>query len=296
MKLSKKIKLTMASLFAFTLLAACGSNGQTEDSNTGTTKKNGADQLTQIKEAGKLVIATSPDFPPAEFYILKDGKKEIVGSDIALAQAIADEIGVKLEIKATAFDGVLANVQTGSVDFGIAAFVGTDERGAVMEFSDGYQQEAADGFQGVLLSKTNAEKYQTLDELKAAKLTVGAQSASIQYELATTITDAKKIKQFATMDAALLALNSGDVDALTVSTSNVTPMLATFPDLVILPQETFDLDPTQRYATNVIGFPKQNDNAALIELANQVIQENLENGNLEKWRAEYTEMDVNAVE
>lgn len=296
MKISKKLKLTFASLFALTLLAACGSTSKTDGTGESATKSKGTDQLTQIKEAGKLVIGTSPDFPPAEFYILKDGKKEIVGSDIALAQAIADEIGVKLEIKATAFDGVLANIQTGSVDFGIAAFVGTDERGAVMEFSEGYQQEAADGFQGILLTKANAEKYKTLDELKAAKLTVGAQSASIQYELATTITDAKKIKQFATMDAALLALNSGDVDALTVSTSNVTPMLTTFPDLVILPQATFDLDPTQRYATNVIGFPKQNDNAALIEVANKVIQENKDNGNLEKWRAEYTEMAVNAVE
>ena len=55
---------------------------------------------------------------------------------MALVQAIADEIGVELEIKPTDFNGVLANIQTGSVDLGIAAFVGTDERGQVMEFSD----------------------------------------------------------------------------------------------------------------------------------------------------------------
>ena len=98
------------------------------------------------------------------------------------------------------------------------------------------------------------------------------------------------------MDAAILALNSGDVDAIAVSTSHVLPMLETFPDLVILPQESFDLDVDQKYATNVIGFPKTNDNARLIEIANKVIQENLDNGNLEKWRKEYTELAVQAVE
>lgn len=294
MKLKNKFKLAVVGLLSITLLAACGSGDsgkKTEDSQAA-----GTDQLSKIKAAGKLVMATSPDFPPAEFYILKDGKKEIVGSDIALIQAIADEIGVELEIKPTDFNGVLANIQTGSVDLGIAAFVGTDERGQVMEFSDGYQQEAADGFQGVLMTKENAEKYKNLDELKEAKVKVGAQGGSVQYELATTITDPKKIKQFGTMDAAILALNSGDVEVITVSTSHILPMLETFPDLMVLPQETFDLDIDKKYATNVIGFPKTNDNASLIELSNKVIQENLENGNLEKWRKEYTELAVQAVE
>ena len=294
MKLKNKIKLAMVGLLSLTVLAACGSGD--DNKKTDGSKEVGTDQLSKIKAAGKLVMATSPDFPPAEFYILKDGKKEIVGSDVALIQALADEIGVELEIKPTDFNGVLANIQTGSVDLGIAAFVGTDERGQVMEFSEGYQQEAADGFQGVLMTKENAEKYKDLDELKAAKVVVGAQGGSIQFELATTITDEKKIKQFGTMDAAILALNSGDVEVITVSTSHILPMLETFPDLVVLPQETFDLDVDKKYATNVIGFPKGNDNASLIEVANKVIQENLENGNLEKWRKEYTELAVEAVE
>ena len=293
--MKNKFKLAVVGLLTMTVLAACG-GGSTNDTTDGSKSDAGTDQLSKIKEAGKIVMATSPDFPPAEFYILKDGKKEIVGSDVALIQAIADEIGVELEIKPTDFNGVLANIQTGSVDLGIAAFVGTDERGQVMEFSDGYQQEAADGFQGLLMTKETAKKYASLDEIKEAKLQVGAQAGSIQYELATTVTDEKKIKQFGTMDAAILALNSGDVDAITVSTSHVIPMLATFPDLEILPQENFDLDPEQKYATNVIGFPKGRDNKALIEVANKVIKENLENGNLEKWRAEYTKLAVDAIE
>ena len=87
------------------------------------TTSGSTDKLEQIKEAGKIVLGTSPDFPPSEFYILdENGEKQIVGSDISLAQAIADEIGVELEIKATDFNGVLANVQSGSVDMAISGF------------------------------------------------------------------------------------------------------------------------------------------------------------------------------
>ena len=118
-----------------------------------------ADKLEQIKEAGKIVLGTSPDFPPNEFYILdENGEKQIVGSDIALGQAIADEIGVELEIKPTDFNGVLANVQSGTVDMAISGFAQTEERKQVMQFSDGYQRDDSDDYQGILTTKENAEK------------------------------------------------------------------------------------------------------------------------------------------
>ena len=287
-QLKKIMTVGLLSVVTLSLLGACGKSEGKDSKEDG--------QLGKIKAAGKLVLGTSPDFPPAEFYILKDGKKEIVGSDVALAQAIADEIGVKLEIKPTDFNGVLANMQTGSIDLGIASFVGTDERSQVMDFSEGYQQEVSDGFQGLLMKKETAKKYKLLDDIKAAKLMVGAQAASIQYELATTLTTEKKIKQFGTMDAAFLALSSGDVDALTVSTSSAEPMLESFPDLEILPQEAFDLDTNNKYSKSVVGFPKGNDNEALVKLANKVIKENLDNGNLAKWKEEYKKMSVDAVE
>lgn len=288
--MKKIMTIGIVGALSLILFSACG---KSEKASSNTQEEG---QLGKIKKAGKLVLGTSPDFPPAEFYVLKDGKKEIVGSDIALAQAIADEIGVKLEIKPTDFNGVLANIQTGSVDLGIASFVGTDERSKVMDFSEGYQQEVSDGFQGVLMKKDNAKKYKDLEELKSAKVTVGAQAASIQYELATTLTDEKKVKQYGTMDAAILALNSGDVEALTVSTSSAVPMLESFPNLEILPQESFDLDTADKYSKNVIGFPKNNDNQELIEIANKVIKENLDNGTFDKWREEYKKMSVDAVE
>lgn len=285
MKTKKWLFPIILSTAAF-VFAACGSSDKAE-----------ADKLQQIKDSGKLVVGTSPDFPPYEFYILNEaGEKEIVGSDVALAQAVADEIGVDLEFKATDFNGVLANIQTNSVDFGISGFVGTDQRKEIMDFSDGYQQEVDDGFQGVLVSKKIADQYKTLDELKAANLVIGAQGGSIQFETAGLLTDAKNIKQFGTMDAAVLALNSGDIQAVTVSTSSVEPLLTTFPDLVILPKEEFNLDTENKYGTNVIGFPKGDDTKSFIDLVNNVIKENKDNGNLDKWKEEAKEQAKNALE
>lgn len=287
----KKLTLALFSCLAAITLAACGSGDSKKGADAGET-----DKLVQIKEKGKLVIGTSPDFPPLEFYILNDkGEKEIVGSDITLAKAVAEKMGVELEIKATDFNGVLANIQTNSVDFGISGFVATEQREDIMDFSEGYQQEASEGFQGLLVSKEIADKYKSMDELKDANLTIGAQGGSIQFETASLLTDAKNIKQFGTMDAAILALNSGDLQAVTVSTSSVEPLLTTFPDLVILPKETFNLDPENKYGTNVIGFPKGDDTTSFITLVNEVIQENKENGNLEKWRKESEEQAVNAL-
>lgn len=255
------------------------------------------DKVEQIKEAGKLVLATSPDFPPSEFYYLDDnGNKQIAGSDIALGQAIADKLGVKLEIKATDFNGVLANAQTGQVDLAISGFAATEERKKVMQFSEGYQRETSDGFQGLLVKKSTADKYKTLDELKAAKLKVGAQSASIQYEMAQKITDEKNIKQLGTTDAIVMALNAGDIDAMVVSTSQCEGFLSTFTDLVVLPQEEFDLDPDGMYSTNVIGFPLGEEYESLVKVANEVISEARANGDLQKWADEAQELSKKAIE
>lgn len=255
------------------------------------------DKLEEIKAAGKLVVGTSPDFPPSEFYILDEkGQKQIVGSDIALAKAIAEELGVELEIKATNFDGVLANIQSGQVDMGISGFAATDERKKVMQFSVGYQREADDGYQGLVVSKATAEKYKTLEELKAANLKIGAQAASIQYEMATKLTKEANIQQLGTTDAIALALNAGDIDAMVSASSSAEPMLNTFPDLVLLPQDEFDLDPDKMYSTNVIGFPLGDEYKSLIEVVNKVIEEARANGDLDKWVNEAKAQVSKAIE
>lgn len=256
-------------------------------------------QLSIIKNRGQLLVGTSPDFAPREFYIINaKGEKEIVGSDIALAQAIADEIGVELKLITTDFNGVIANIQSGAVDMGISGFSYTEGRAAVMDFSIGYSQETGEngGYQGLLVTKDTAEKFKTLEELKVANLTIGAQGGSIQYEMAIKLTNPMNVKQYGTMDAEVLALNAGDIQAMVVATSSAEPLLASFDHLTILPRTNFDLDPENIYAQNVIGFPKSNDNKELLVLVNKVIEEAIENGDMAKWESEAKEQSVKAID
>lgn len=290
-KMNRKFAVSVIALFASFLLVACGGT------NNGAEDGQGQDQLEKIKAAGELTIGTSPDYPPMEFYILdENGDRQIVGSDLSLVQAIADEIGVDVNIRATDFNGVIANVQSGSIDMGVSGFTFTEERAKVMQFSEGYLQESTLGYQGIMMQKSLAEEFDSIEEIKEAGLTLGSQNGSIQYELATDLTDASNVKQYGTLDVGLAALNEGDIDGMIVATSSAEPMLTTFPNLVILPQENFDLDPERLYSTNMIAFPMGDEYQSLIDLVNKVIQENKDNGNIEKWHTEALELSRDAIE
>ncbi|MFX4006230.1 transporter substrate-binding domain-containing protein, partial [Streptococcus suis] len=69
-----------------------------------------------------------------------DGKNEVVGADIMLAQKRADELGVKLEVSAMSFDKVLSSVQNGKAEIAIAGLSYSEERAKVFEFSESYYQ------------------------------------------------------------------------------------------------------------------------------------------------------------
>lgn len=286
----KKYIVSLFILLTAIVLVACG-NGQT---NQGT---DDSDVLAKVIENGELNVGIAPGFAPYEFYIIdENGERKIVGSDVDLANAIADEIGVELKITESDFNGVIANIQAGSVDMGVSGFTYTEKRTEVMQFSTGYLQEAAVGFQGIMMHQDVASEYNSLDAIKEANLTFGAQGGSIQYELAGGLTDKSNIKQYNTLDNGLAALNEGDIDAMVVSTSSAEPMLLTFNNLVILPQDGFDLDPDRIYSTNVIAFPLGEEYQSLIELTNKVIEENIENGNIAKWQEEAKALSQQAVE
>ncbi|MDU8039055.1 MAG: transporter substrate-binding domain-containing protein, partial [Streptococcus sp.] len=98
----KKWILVVCSMLASVILVACQSSTDSSQS-----------AVDAIRQKGKLVVATSPDYVPFEFQSLVDGKNQVVGADIDMAQAIADELGVKLEISSMSFDNVLTSLQTG---------------------------------------------------------------------------------------------------------------------------------------------------------------------------------------
>ena len=83
---------------------------------------------------GKLIVGTEAGFAPYE-YLVGD---EVKGVDMDIAQAIADAMGVKLEVQNMDFDGALLAVQQGKVDIVAAGVSVSDEREEVMDFSEKY--------------------------------------------------------------------------------------------------------------------------------------------------------------
>jgi len=101
-------------------------------------------KLDQIKKAGKLVVGTSPDYPPYEFHLLNDRQGEIVGLDVDIAKEIARELGVKLEIKEVIFHKIFDVLNSDEADMVIAGLV-PSERSIFKRF-EGKESRHPKGF------------------------------------------------------------------------------------------------------------------------------------------------------
>ncbi|MDR2358129.1 MAG: transporter substrate-binding domain-containing protein, partial [Oscillospiraceae bacterium] len=122
--LNSILALTLISALALTAASCGGSDGG-----------GGSGKLEEIKKAGKLVVYTDPNFAPFE-YIGDD--ETIVGVDIALAEEIAAELGVTLEVNSAKFDSILMALKGGKGDIAISGFTITEERRESVDFSDPY--------------------------------------------------------------------------------------------------------------------------------------------------------------
>lgn len=118
--MKKFFALLMASAMATAMLAGCGGTTQTADETTGK----------------KFVIATDKGFSPFEF---QDAEGNIVGIDMDIVAAVAEDQGFEYEIQYVGWDAAIAACQAGQADGMIAGASITDERKASgWIFSDGY--------------------------------------------------------------------------------------------------------------------------------------------------------------
>lgn len=116
----KKLLSIILSLGMLLTLAACGSKGAS---------------LKKIQKAGKLAIATSPDFPPFESL---DGSGKVTGIEIDILEEVCAQLGVSLEIQQMDFDSVLPGVQAGKYDMGVSGITVTEKRQKNVLFTDAY--------------------------------------------------------------------------------------------------------------------------------------------------------------
>lgn len=271
----KLVTLCLSLLMVFGLVG-CSSSTPTEEK----------DLLDVIKERGYMVLGTSPDFAPQEFYAMQDGKKEIVGTDIKLAQAIADEIGVELRIEPSEFSAVITNAQTGLVDVGISGFSWTEGRAKSVIFSDDYSQVTSDAWQGIMVRKEDAEKYKNLDDIKAAQLKIGAQTGSIQYEMALKLTDEANIVPIGDNAICAQELQIGGIDAYIITSDQAKMAMKSQPNITLLPEDKFNLDPENKYGLTGAVFSKDIKNEEFIKVVNKVIADAKAEGLFDKWDEE----------
>ena len=211
--MKKYLALLLAAIMALSL-AACASTAKTEDA---------------ASTSGKLTMATEATFPPYEYY---DGDA-IVGIDVEVAQAIADKLGMELEVTDIAFDSIIPGVQTGKYDMGMAGMTVTDERKEQVNFSDSY----ATGVQVVIVKEGSDV---TMDNL--GEKMIGFQKATTGYIYASDTPEKggygeDHVIAYETGALAVEALKNGQVDCVIIDNEPAKAYVAANEGLTILDGE-----------------------------------------------------------
>jgi polar amino acid transport system substrate-binding protein len=167
-------------------------------------------KIEKIKNAGKIVVGTSADYPPYEFHLLNSKEEEIVGLDIDIAKVIAEKLGVKLEIKDITFSKLINTLDSEEVDIVIAGLTPTEKRKKVVDFSEVYYQ----AIQNMLIRVEDTEKITCIADLRGKK--VGTQKGSIQEDIARSKISGAEFIEKETINELITHLKNGDIDAIIV--------------------------------------------------------------------------------
>ena len=298
----KALALTMSVLMAASLAACSGGNSSSasaeateadttaaeasedaaaegESQEAESAEENGEAAEVQTVTPGKLTVATSPDFAPYEFYAIgEDGTPTLAGFDMDLAQYIADYMGLELEVVTVDFDGVLSELQTKSVDLGMAGLSPDPKREAVMDFTDIYYT----GGQSLVTVKANADTYNSLEAINNPDVTVGAQTGSIQLDLANTNSPEADIISLPKVTDIIAELLAGKLDAAYIETVVAQSYQKNYPDLEIVMDVPYDQE------GSAIGVYKGNE--ALLAAVNEAIAAALEDGSMDEFVAKANEL------
>ncbi len=173
------------------------------------------DSLQKVLDAGKLVIATSPDFPPFE-NLEDDGS--IVGIEIDILNLICEKLGVKLEIQQMDFDSILPGLTAGKYDLGVSGFTATEERKQNSLFTDPYCLAAI----SIVVPEGSAVK--TKADLAGKAISCQSGTTAENYCMANGL----DYKSFAANNDAQMALTTGKVEAWAIDDLTAAEMVAEY--------------------------------------------------------------------
>ncbi|MCQ2544141.1 MAG: basic amino acid ABC transporter substrate-binding protein [Lachnospiraceae bacterium] len=242
----KKILGIVTSILMVMMLAACGSN------------KN------------ELVMATNAEFPPYEYH---EGDA-IVGIDVEICKAIAEEMGKTLVIEDMQFDSVITSVQTGKADLGAAGLTVTEDRLKNINFSESYATAAQ-----VIIVPTGSD-IASPDDLEGKR--IGVQLGTTGDIYAEDIADAT-IERYNKGFEAVQALLQGKIDAVIIDNEPAKVYVEQNPDTLIIVDEAFT------YEEYAIAISKEN--TQLLDDVNAAIKKLKESGKLDEIVNKYISAD-----
>lgn len=228
---------------------------------------------------GVLTVATSPDFAPYEFYALdEEGNPTLAGFDMALAQYIADYLGLELEVIPMDFDGTLMELASKNVDLAMAGYSPDPTRMDKMDFSDLYYM----GGQSFVTVKGSEDKFKTLEDTNNPDYQIGAQIGSIQVDLAKENSPEADIVELSKVTDIVAELLAGHLDGAYIETAVAESYAKNYPELVVL------LEVPYEQAGSAVGVSKGNE--ALLAGVNDAIAAVLADGSMDKFVAEANEL------
>ena len=257
--MKKIIAMLMALMLIMTGIAvftACDGNDENKGSTESTEASTTEAPTTEAPAPQVLKMATNAYFQPYEYY---EGDK-IVGIDAEIAAAIAEKLGMTLEIVDMEFDSIITAVNAGSVDFGMAGMTITEDRLKEVDFSISY----ANGKQVIIVKEDSP--ITTAEDLFAegAAYKVGVQLGTTGDIYATGDFGSDNVTPYSNGNEAIMALNGGDVDCVIIDNEPAKALVAANAGLKILETEYTNED----YALCV-----KKGNTELLDQINQAIKE-----------------------
>ncbi len=257
--MKKIVALALAMVTLAACLTGCGSKGKTVE---------------DIKKAGKLVMATDAAWAPFEYIADTDTP---VGSDIDLAQAIADAWGVELEIINAAFDTLPQYLDNGKADIVIAAMTITEERKEQMAFSDPYTISAQ-----YIIVREEDDSVKTIEDLAGKKTavhlgTTGDFLVSDEISGGCLKDTGAEVVQYKNLTEGCLALQKGTVDAVMLDILPAQNFCAVNKGLKCF--EAVYADGSSTKEEYGIGVNKAN--TELVKAINEIIKPMVEDGTIE---------------
>ena len=285
-----KMKKIIAMLLALTMVLSMGAlafaAGDGEDAEVPELpdylKDLDLPEFTTIEE-GKLIMSTNAQFPPYEM-VADEGKgfagMDFAGIDVELAWYLAQATGLEPQIDDMEFDSALIAVQDNKSDMMLAGLTYNEERDEVMDFSTPY----ANGVQVVIVPEDS--EIETIDDLANAEM-IGTQSGTTGYIYCSYSPEdggygEDHVTAYDNGATAVQALLNGQIDAVVIDDGPAKEYVAANPGLKILDTEFTNED----YCLAV-----DQDNTALLEALNTVLETMIDNGLVEEIVSHYVSAD-----